>query len=104
MKPIFRALLATLALVFGTSVAVADNPACNPSVGYQPHELTAADAAAVNAYLLPEYYPRHVSAGDVFATINGCMIDIPVLAPVGASAGSQPSWVTIEISVPIPRN
>lgn len=69
-----------------------------------PHTLTAADAAAVNAYLPQDYLPRHVSAGDVFGLMQmpgATSIDVPVRAPiVGGKPGDY--WL-MEILVPVPK-
>ena len=92
--------LALAALLAGP-IKAAEKPASNDlSIGYEAHVLTADDAAAVNAYLSPEYFPHHVSAGDVFATVaGGCLIDIPVVAPIPDA--NPPAVALIEILVPV---
>jgi hypothetical protein len=73
--PSFVRWATALALVIAPYAAYAQEAQLHP------YELTAADAAAINARRPPDWSPMHVSAGDVFTIDEQGLIHIPTIAP-----------------------
>jgi hypothetical protein len=79
-----RAFLALLALSCAAS-AWAQNVAAPPYT-VKPYQLTADDAAAINARRPADWIPYHVTAGDIFRIDSMGSILIPTIAPTADGA------------------
>jgi hypothetical protein len=88
-----RAYVLAVALCICAAPAMAQTAVPAPYT-VKPYQLTAADAAAINARRPTDWIPYHVSAGDIFRINSMGAILIPTIAP--ATDGSEVAFEDLE--------